>query len=267
MSLPLGLKDPIPGVVPLRLATYIRPSQLPTPPETFGHMDLVSDWGMLANGPGHDNPPEIPDGVGDCAIAGPMHQIMLNCAESKKPVSFSAPTAVKVYSDITGYVLGDSGTDDGTSIDQMAQYWLTQGILDDSGAPHRIVAFVDLNPGDVREFWIAMFLFQSAGLGFALPDSAEEQTNEGKPWDVVPGAQIVGGHYVPAFNKLNAQLNAGVSWGSPQQFTTRFFQKYNNQGVVVLDEEMLTNMRSVDGFDDQQLRDDIEQLKRERSWL
>jgi glycosyltransferase A (GT-A) superfamily protein (DUF2064 family) len=99
-------------------------------------------------------------------------------------------------------------------------------------------------------------------LGFALPDSAQEQTARGRVWDVVRGARIEGGHYVPAFNASGSELNAGVSWGQPQLFTTRFFKKYNNQGIVALDEEMLTNMRDIDGFDDQQLRADLQDLGR-----
>lgn len=265
----LGLHDPKPGAIPLRLATYIKPSALPTPPMTFGHMQMVSDWGMLGNGPGPDNPPQIPDGVGDCAICGPEHQIMLHCRESSTPVTFSTTTTIKNYSEVTGYVLGDESTDNGTAIDAMAQHWLNTGFLDDNGNRHKVVAVVDLNPGDLRELWVAMYLFQSVGLGFDLPDTAEDQTAHGQPWDVVPGARSLGGHYVPAFNKLNNVLNAGVSWGAPQQFTSRFFQKYNNQGVVVLDEGMLVNARSIDGFDDRQLRDDINQLRlqrRHRRW-
>lgn len=258
-----GLHDPRPGAIPLRLATYLHHRVLPTPPPTFGHMQSVPHWGMLGNGASPENPPEIPNGVGDCAIAGPEHQIMLNCQESGTPVSFSVQTTLRNYSDITDYVLGDSSTDNGTAIDAMAQYWLNTGLLDDNGNRHKVVAVVDLNPGDLRELWVAMYLFQSVGLGFALPESAEEQTARGQAWDYVRGAQIVGGHYVPAFNKLSFDHNGGVSWGQVQPFTNRFFKKYNNQGVVVLDEGMLVNMRSIDGFDDQQLRADIQDVR----WL
>lgn len=265
MSLPLGLHDPVPGAIPLRFATYLNHRALPTPPRTFGRIKMVQNWGMLGNGPGPDNPPQIPDGVGDCAIAGPEHQIMLNCAESGTPVSFSTPTTIQNYSAITGFDLNNvAATDQGTAVDAMAQYWMNTGFLDDAGNRHKIVAVVDLNPGDLRELWVAMYVFQSAGLGFALPDTAEEQTARGLPWDVVRGANIIGGHYVPAFSKLDHNLNAGVSWGEPQPFTNRFFRTYNNQGIVVLDEEMLRNARSLDGFDDQQLRDDIAQLQAEQ---
>jgi hypothetical protein len=263
LNVKYGLHDPRPGAIPLRLATYLHHSLLPTPPPKFGHMGLIDHWGMLGNGQSFDNPPEIPDGVGDCAVAGPEHQIMLDCKESGTSVSFSVETTIKNYSEMTGYVLGDQSTDNGTAIDAMAQHWLNVGIADDAGNRHKVVAVVDLNPGDLRELWVAMYLFQSVGLGFALPESAEEQTARGEAWDYVRGANIVGGHYVPAFNKLSTDLIGGVSWGAGQPFTNRFFTKFNNQGVVVLDEEALTNMRNIDGFDDRQLRDDIKQVR----WL
>lgn len=269
MTNKLGLLPPKPGAIPLRLATYIKPSALPTPPDTFGHMQTVTNWGMLGNGPGPDNPPQIPDGVGDCAICGPEHQIMYHHAISGKKVSFSTPTTIQNYSEITGYVLGDDSTDNGTAIEEMAKHWQSVGFKDDNGNRHQVVGFVDLNPGDLREFWVAMYLFGSVGLGFDLPDTAEEQTSRGLAWDAVPGSKSLGGHYVPAFNKLNAGMNVGVSWGAPQAFTSRFFQAYNNQGVVVLDETMMVNAKSIDGFDDAQLRDDLHQLKlqrRHRGW-
>jgi hypothetical protein len=257
MAYKLGLHDPRPGAIPLRFATYLHHSALPTPPETFGRMDMVKNWGMLGN-----------DEWGDCAIAGPLHQIMLNCAESGTSVSIDTDAALRNYSEITNFdenagPSGENPTDNGTSIDAMAKAWLKTGLADSDGKRHKIVAFVDLNPGDTRELWTAMYLFGSVGLGFALPDSAQDQTANREAWDVVPGANIVGGHYVPAFNKLSTEMNCGVSWGNPQPFTTRFYRTYNNQGVVALDEEMLTNMRSLEGFDDAQLRDDIRQVQ----WL
>jgi hypothetical protein len=220
-------------------------------------MSMVKNWGMLGN-----------DEWGDCAIAGPLHQIMFNCAESGTSVNVDTDAALQNYAEITNFDInagpsGENPTDNGTAIEVMADHWLNTGLLDSDNKRHKIVAFVDLNPGDTRELWTAMYLFGSAGLGFALPDTAQDQTARGEAWDVVSGAQIEGGHYVPVFNKFSADMNCGVSWGNPQPFTTRFFQTYNNQGVVVLDEEMLINMRSLDGFDDAQLRDDIQQVQ----WL
>ena len=75
----LGLKDPRPGAVKLRFASYLNLRQLPTPPDHFGHADLITNWGMLGNGSAPDNPPSIPDGVGDCGLE--HHSLGLEASE------------------------------------------------------------------------------------------------------------------------------------------------------------------------------------------
>lgn len=252
----LGLKPPRAGAIPLRLATYLDVARLPEPPEEFGHYQLISDWQMLGN-----------DAWGDCAIAGPCHQTMVWTAEgSGKAAPFDTAVALENYSAITGFneAAGPSGsndTDQGTDIGDMARYWEGTGFADSAGQRHKVVATLDLNPGDLRELWIATYLFQSVGLGFMLPDSAEEQTQNGEVWDVVRGARIAGGHYVPAFGRTGGN-GVGVSWGQLQQFTPDFYQTYNNQGVVALSVEMLIASKSVDGFDDATLRADLAALGR-----
>jgi hypothetical protein len=261
----LGLNDPRPGAVKLRLATYCDFAKLPKPPENFGHYSLVRDWGMLGN-----------DEEGDCALAGACHQDMLWTLEGGNPAAFDTPVTVNGvdyanaalanYGELTQWdpnagPPGENPTDQGTDIGQLADYWVNTGLVDSQGKRHKVAAVVDLNPGDLRELWVATYLFQSIGMGFNLPDSAERQTREGKPWDVVRGATIVGGHYVPAFGRVNSgEFGVGVTWGQTQLFTPRFYERYNNQGICALSEEMLIKSVSIDGFDDKLLRADLAAL-------
>ncbi|MCX8559756.1 hypothetical protein OS122_02435 [Mycolicibacterium mucogenicum] len=250
MSFKLGLQPPRPGAVKLRLATYINWRELPVPNGDFGHSELVSDWGMLGN-----------DQWGDCALAGPAHQTMLWTAEAGAQAPFTDACVLQNYSDVTGFdpnagPSGENPTDQGTDVGQMAAFWRNTGMLDANGQRHKIVAYVDLTPGDLRELWAATYLFQSVGLGFALPESAQDQFANGQPWDVVRGSKVVGGHYVPAVGRAGGN-GIGVTWGKSQPFTPAFYRKYNNQGIVAFSEEMLINARSIDGFDDQLLRSDL----------
>ncbi len=248
----LGLNDPTPGAIQLRLATYLNFKQLPKPPTSFGHSALVHDWGALGNLT-----------YGDCAIAGPCHQIMLWTAETGNQAPFTDQAALANYSAITGFNPNDPDSDQGTNIDDMARYWRRHGLVDANNKPHPIVAYLDLNPGDLRELWLATWLFQSVGMGFALPDSALQQAQDGEIWDVVPGANIVGGHYVPNVGRPAAGLGLGVTWGKTQPFTARFYQTYNNQGIVALSRDMFIKGKDVDGFDYQTLADDLKQVTRQ----
>jgi hypothetical protein len=254
MTMALGLLDPRPGAIPLRLATYCDFNKLPLPPYTFGHYQMIEDWGICGN-----------DDWGDCAFAGSVHQTMLNTLEGGSPASFSTATTLGNYSALTGFnqnagPSGDNPTDGGTDLGKLADYWINTGIFDDNGVHHKIVAVLDMNPGDLRELWVATYLFQSVGMGFALPNTAQEQTQEGRIWDVESGAYIVGGHYVPCFGRDNNGLGVGVTWGNTQKFTPAFYSSFNNQGICGLSEEALIKGRDIDGFDDQLLRADFQEL-------
>lgn len=253
----LGLKPPRAGAIPLRAATYFDFSGLPVVPQVIGHYQLIHEWGVLGNAD-----------WGDCAFAGGAHQIMLVTSEATNgvPAPFSTRTVLSNYSALTHFdpnagPSGDNPTDNGTDLGELADYWMTTGIYDDNGAHHKIVGALDMNPGDLRELWTATFLFQSVGMGFALPDSAQRQFTLGEPWDVVPGARIVGGHYVPCVGRDKEGYGLGVTWGKLQRFTPAFYQTYNNQGFCGLSLEMITKGRSIDGFDDKLLIADFKKLQ------
>ena len=55
----LGKVPARPDAVKLKFSSYINTNQLPTPPASFGHENLIQSWGMLGN-----------DQYGDCVWAG-----------------------------------------------------------------------------------------------------------------------------------------------------------------------------------------------------
>jgi hypothetical protein len=57
-------------------------------------------------------------------------------------------------------------------------------------------------------------------------------------------------------------MGLGITWGAKQFFTARFYQRYSNQGIVALSEEMMVKGKSIDGFDDATLREDLHAITR-----
>ncbi len=261
----LGLLDPTPGAVKLRLASYVNFRQLAMPPPEFGHYKMIKDWKMLAN-----------DKYGCCAWTGGEHMSMMFCAETHRSAPFSDASTLKNYASTGFQLLGPDGqpwpidpetgepdnpTDSGTGIDDLAKHWRKTGLVDDTGHRHKIIAYLDMNPGDLRELWLATWLFQATGMGFALPESAQEQTAAGRTWDYVAGSPIVGGHFVPNFGRAGAAgLGVGVTWDKVQPFTGRFYQRFNNQGIVVLTQEAFIRAKTIDGVDDVMLADDLKHI-------
>jgi hypothetical protein len=91
-----------------------------------------------------------------------------------------------------------------------------------------------------------------------MPASSLSQFNRGKPWSVVRGSRVEGGHYVPLIAHRTDLIV--VTWGKTQKVTQGFFKKYNDEAIVYLSEEMLTDGKSPEGFDLNALNDALSHL-------
>jgi hypothetical protein len=228
------------------LAALVDPANLPPLPVSFGHESLIgpTSWGMLAN-----------DKAGCCVLSGGAHETMLLNKEAGNVVSFSDTSVLSDYSAITGYDPTDPSTDQGTDVQDAATYRRTTGLLDASGARHKIVTSLALEPGNLVHLWEGIYLFTTGGIGLQLPASAMDQFNAGQPWDVVTGSPIEGGHYVPIVAKRD--MLYVVTWGKLQPMTPNFFTTYCDEARVYLSQEDIVNQKSPDGFDYAQLQIDL----------
>lgn len=255
MKYALGKHDARPGAVQFDLAKYL--PTLPIPPHAFGHEALVPSWGMLANGPDDSEPDITP--VGDCVIAGGLHETMLWNAEAGTSVHVDSKAAIANYSAITGYNPDDPNSDRGTDMEHAARYRRRTGLIDADGKRHKIGAYLALRPGDVNQLWTALYCFGAVGIGLQLPESAEQQFEAGHVLDYVPGSPIAGGHYVSAVARRG--FIGIVTWGRIAWMTPRFLQEYCDEAIVYLSPEMLHEGVSIDGFDQKTLVGDLSQLK------
>lgn len=240
----------------LMLADYLDHAVLPIPPLNFGHDKLVSKWGVLGN-----------DTVGDCVIAGGLHETMIWNAEAAHTIPVSDACALVNYSAITGYdptqtaADGTNPTDQGTDVQDAAKWRIRTGLLDAKGAAHKIAAYVFVNPRDIRELRIAAYLFGAVGLGLDFPQSAMEQFDEGHPWSIVPGSPSEGGHYVPLVGWRNG-YGVGVTWGKEQLITPQFIQHRADEAICHLSLEMLNGQhKTPEGVDMTALRADLAALE------
>src|SRR5205807_10604879 len=102
----------------------------------------------------------------------------------------------------------------------------------------------------------ATYIFQTVGIGIEFLGSAMDQFNAGEPWDVVQGASIEGGHYVPLVG-VNGNLQV-VTWGALQQMTQAFFEKYCDEAWAYVSVEDLDGKGlDPEGFNVEQLQADL----------
>jgi hypothetical protein len=251
-TLKLGKKPATDDSRDLLFSTYLDATKLPAVPAQFGHEALFGPkaWGMLGN-----------DEWGDCAWAGPAHETMLLTKEGGKPASFTTAGVLSDYSAGTGFdphsgPPGHNPTDKGSDVRAVLKYRRKTGIIDAAEKRHKIGAFVKLEPKNLTHVYQALYLFQAVGIGIEFPGTAMEQFNEGKPWSVVPGAQIEGGHYVCCVGK-RANIDI-VTWGALQQMTVEFFEQYCDEAWVYISTEDLNKGEDPDGFNLTQLHADLE---------
>jgi hypothetical protein len=249
-DLKLGKLPAREGAVKLKLADYA--GALPEPPASFGWDYLVKPtaWGMLGN-----------DTVGDCVIAGGLHETLLWRAAAKQTTSLSTACALKNYEAITGYNPNDPSSDQGTDMEAAAKYRRKTGLTDAHGTRHKIAAYVSCTPDEVPA---ALWLFGAVGMGIEFPAFAMDDFNAGKVWDVQrTNAKIEGGHYVPLTGRSADGNYRGVTWAAAIEITPRFTAKYADEWIVYLSTEQLTN--GVNGTDLNgnklaALQDDLKQL-------
>jgi hypothetical protein len=244
----------------LQFAHY-RAGALPPHPKTFGHEKLIGAraWQMLGNGPDDSVRPGF-QGAGDCVFAGAAHETMMWNLEAGVDVKFTGANVIADYSAVTGYVVGDDSTDQGTDVRQALKYRQKTGIVDAAGKRHKIGAYLALEPGNPEQLYEALYLFGAVGIGIEFPESAMDQFSRGKPWSVVSRAPTDGGHYIPLVAK-RTNLDC-VTWGQLQALTLSFYDKYCDEAFAILSPEMLKGGKSLEGFDLAQLQADLAALKK-----
>lgn len=273
-SLLLGKLPPVPDKPKLRLVDYLQTSKLPAPPAEFGHELLVKDWGMLGNGfdPAH-NPAYAPNGAGDCAIAGPYHSLQLWSAESGRAFNVTTDRVLKTYGQVTYYdptkldpFTGDNPTDQGTNVQDMAEFWRNYGFDDCDGRTHKIDAYLALEDGDINQLWAAMYLFDGVGIGIQCPKAWQTAFQNHQVWDEIPGItskDIAGGHYVSGVCRRNGNIGV-ITWGQVQFMTPAGYSQLSDEAFIYFSEDRF-NAKGLDinGFNKAQLMDDMLELAKD----
>lgn len=257
-TLKLGKRPARPGAVKIKLANYLDKAVLTAPTGDFGHDGLVTDWQMLGN-----------DTVGDCAICGPLHAIMLWNAEANKTVNVDTDCAIANYSAITGYDPSQdqtnpdgtvsNPTDQGTDVAEMAEYWRQTGFADADGNRHQIGAYVALTPGDLTELWVALKYFDGVGIGVQFPEQWMDAFRTGQPWGTLAQPNIQGGHYICGVGRKDGNATV-ISWGKPVELTVGGYQQFNDETLALISTEKLVNGVDLEGLNWAQLQADIQQL-------
>ena len=250
MNFKLG-KKPARASATFAFADFFDASKLPTPPDVFGHHAAVQEFHMLGN-----------DVAGCCVWSGAAHQEYIWSLEGgRERTRITTKDVLSDYSACTGYA-GTQATDNGTDMQDGAEYWRKTGILDALGNRHQIDCHVSLETGNWDQMILATWLLGTSGIGIQLPKSASDQFDNGnQPWTVVQGARIEGGHYIPAAGRDQNGNILIITWGKVQPMTQPFYERYCDEARAYLSLSILDNRGiSPEGFDADALRKYVNQL-------
>lgn len=236
-----------PARIHLTFGAYRTP-ELPAPPASADWLTPVpaGNWGMLGNAD-----------YGDCTCAGVGHKRIGDVYVNQvRVLKVTDSDALGFYSAITGFDPNDPSTDQGAVCQDVLDYWRKNGFLGE-----KIVAFAKVDLSNETEVKQAIALFGQIYCGLNFPGSAMDQFNAGKPWDVVKGARIEGGHCVTIGAYDETGLSC-VTWGAVQKMTWKFFKKYFEEAWVIVTPDMIDpkSGKDIAGYDLYTLGQDFSSL-------
>jgi len=222
----------------------------PVPAKGWEYAVDPSAWGMLGNVPDPANPPQIPDGVGDCGPAGILHLIQGQSANTGNPLTATTAQALALYSAVTGFNVNDPNSDQGTVLTDLLTYIQSNGVemTDATGktATVEVEGWASLDITSSALLRYAAYTFGGSYLGIQCPQQCEDDTTN---WNFAPGLPPAGGHCIPQ----EGQGAAGgkiVSWGMVIPCSIGFLSAYLDEGYIVVTKAWLNaQQKSPTGLD------------------
>jgi len=253
-----GRRRPVARYPRLSLKNYLAKA-LPNPPPQW-------NWRRLAV-PSLEEM-YLNDTEGDCVIAELGHSAgVLTANATGTPALFTGTQINALYSAIGGYVPGDPSTDNGCDIQTALNYWGLNGLLPDGS--HKIQGYLAVNPADITELQLAVFLFENLCFGLDLPDAwvSPPPATDGFVWDVAGPPDQANGHCVLGFgyNRIGVAIS---TWALEGVMTYAAIAQYcaaANQGelytVISQDGLIKASQRAPNGFSWNQLQADFAAIK------
>ena len=123
---------------------------------------------------------------GDCVMAATAH--LIEAWDSEVHESDPIPTAQQVVDE---YFTLTGGADAGLNEASVLQTWHTKGLFG-----RKIAGYAPVNPKDTVAIQQTIAFYGGSLFGIAVPQSAQTDFQEGRPWVYDPSSPILGGHAI-----------------------------------------------------------------------
>ena len=160
--------------------------------------------------------------AGDCTIAGALRLMQSwSSRTTATPLAFTDQQALSIYSTLSGYDPSTGANDTGLVETDVLDYWSKSNFEGNT-----LAGYSAINPQDVEHVKQAIWVYGGVYLGLSLPETAEQQTAAGQPWDLVwYYPRVLGGHCVVGLEYDENYIYVGT-WGVRQPVSWGFFARY-----------------------------------------
>lgn len=230
----------------LKLVKYIG-CNLPAAPD-------AADWtvamqgqpiGMMGN-----------DTLGDCTVAAMGHAVQIVTSNTTGLITPTDTEIIQMYED-SGYDPNDPSTDQGWLEVPCMQDMCTKGL---SGV--KMDAFADVDQANHEAIKQAVYLFGGCYIGITITQADMDDFNAGNPWANTSMDNPLGGHaiFIVGYNAMGVCV---ATWGQWQTATWSWMATHCDEAHACLFFDWVKAQgtdTSPDGFDLQQLTDDLKAL-------
>jgi hypothetical protein len=230
----------------LMLAKYL-PRDLAPPPAAVNWTGKVKKWPMYLN-----------DQLGDCAIAGPYHQIECWTANVHgTPLIADDQYVCNDYAAVSGFN-GDPNTDNGCNLIDVQNYWRQTGLY---GGTDKILGYAAVEPANTVHLKQGVQIFGSLNTGIVCTDQMMEVNSAGRVWDIGNSGdpQNGGGHCVPIV-AYDASTITVVTWGGLQKATWAWWQAFGREAYAIIAKDWVSSGMAPCGFDLATLQADLAEV-------
>lgn len=168
------------------------------------------------------------DRFGCCVAAGVGHHI--GAWDKEVGQHDTVPTEkvlVAEYFKLTG------GQDSGLNENDTLHTWATDGLFG-----HKLAAYGPVKIKDIVSLHQAIYFWGGSMFGIQCPQSAQQQFLAGKPWTVVPGSPIEGGHCIVALG-YDAEYVYCATWGGIAAVSYPFLSAYLDEAWAAVSNQFV----------------------------
>lgn len=199
------------------LSSYLH-GALPRPPRSFDYSTRIEEFPVALN-----------DDLENSPVAAVIHLLQLMYAEIGEQYIYPGDDAVRIVSE--SFI-----SDKGIPGREILNFWMQHGLFGT-----RITGYVPVNIFNRKEMASAISAFGGLYLGAAMPENAEEQFEDGEPWDLtyepLDGLPSWGHCFVATgCNRFGIDI---VTWGEPESMTWEWWETYGMEAWAVIPQEFV----------------------------